>query len=666
MRITYALFMLPAALAAQQVAAPTPEAVGPARGQNVGEYNVVNSFEFGYRFATVGGDFGKYRSDVNYGNGVRLLGSRLTVHSRDGHGRYFDEIVLATLGLGNDPYQSALLRVEKNRLYRYDLGWRLNEYYNPALTVAFGQHLMNTRRRLQDHDLLLLPQSRLKFRLGYSRNSQTGPALTTLQLFDSRGDEFPLFADVKRSRNEYRLGADFDFAGMRFSVLHRWDYYKEDTPYRLEGTGIGNNSLDNTRLTDFYRAQPIHGSSPAWLGNLRGEYEHWGVNARITYVGARRDFILDETAIGTGRLSEAVARQVIVAGDARRPITAGDFSLSLFPTGRLTLVNTTSVYNTNIDGDAAFLQFDARNLEADTVFFRFLGIRRVANATDLTFDATRRLGLYTGYHFSNRRIRFAESFALGTSPVDRYEQENTLHSGLAGVRVTPVTGLALNLEGEIGRAGGPFTPVSEREFHAVRATAQYRRRSFTLTGQYRQFYNNNAVTFSTHSLRSRQAGGSVTWVPRERFAFDAGYTKLHLDSVSGIAFFAGTPVPQLQTGRDSVYVSNIHSGVFGAHFGITRWVDFYAGYNITKDTGDGRDIAARFPAADPVSLVLLPVQTYPLTFDSPLARLSVRITSKVRWNAGYQYYRYHEEFGLFSIFRNYRAHTGYTSILWAF
>ncbi len=258
MRISFTLAMLAAALAAQQ---PAPETVGSARGTNIGEYNVVNSFETGYRFSTVGGNFGAYRSDVNYGNGIRLLGSRLSVNSRDGHGRYFDGIVLTTLGLGNDPYQSALLRVEKNGLYRYDLGWRLNEYYNPALSLASGEHLMDTRRRIQDHDLLLLPQSRLKFRLGYSRNSQTGPALSTVQLFDARGDVFPFFADVRRVRNEYRAGADLDLAGMRLTLMRRWDYYKEDTPYRLDGAG----------LTNFYRAEPIHGASPAWLANLRGE-----------------------------------------------------------------------------------------------------------------------------------------------------------------------------------------------------------------------------------------------------------------------------------------------------------------------------------------------------------------------------------------------------------
>ncbi len=55
------------------------------------------------------------------------------MNSRDGHGRWFDQIVLTTMGLGNDPYQSVTLRVEKNKLYRYDMLWRLDDYYNPGL-----------------------------------------------------------------------------------------------------------------------------------------------------------------------------------------------------------------------------------------------------------------------------------------------------------------------------------------------------------------------------------------------------------------------------------------------------------------------------------------------------------------------------------------------------
>src|SRR5260370_33773705 len=72
------------ALEAQQVASPTPEQVGPVRGENTGNYNITQSFEIGYRWSLVGGDLGEYRSDVNYRNGLRLLGSNFTINSKDG------------------------------------------------------------------------------------------------------------------------------------------------------------------------------------------------------------------------------------------------------------------------------------------------------------------------------------------------------------------------------------------------------------------------------------------------------------------------------------------------------------------------------------------------------------------------------------------------------
>src|SRR5947207_2763483 len=96
-----AWILLAGAALAQQVVAPTPETVGSPRGEDISGYNVVHSFEAGYRFADIDGNRGKYRSDENYRNGLRLFGSSLSVNSKDGHGGFFDEIILNTQGLAN-------------------------------------------------------------------------------------------------------------------------------------------------------------------------------------------------------------------------------------------------------------------------------------------------------------------------------------------------------------------------------------------------------------------------------------------------------------------------------------------------------------------------------------------------------------------------------------
>jgi hypothetical protein len=69
---------------------------------------------------------------------------------------------------------------------------------------------------------------------------------------------------------------------------------------------------------------------------------------------------------------------------------------------------------------------------------------------------------------------------------------------------------------------------------------------------------------------------------------------------------------------------------------------------------------------NPVQAVLTSVQTFPLLYESPLARVSVRITGKVRWNVGWQYYDYGQMFQVFGFYQNFHAHTGFTSLLWTF
>jgi hypothetical protein len=128
--------------------------------------------------------------------------------------------------------------------------------------------------------------------------------------------------------------------------------------------------------------------------------------------------------------------------------------------------------------------------------------------------------------------------------------------------------------------------------------------------------------------------------------------------LGGIAFFAG---PQFLTNQLSYYVSNIHSATLSTRLGFKR-LDLYLGYSRVQDTGDGRSSAIS-TIVGPNLTAFQTAQTFPLTFQSPSARLSVRITEKLRWNAGYQYYGYDE---VFSHGENYLAHTGYTSILWSF
>ncbi len=651
-RLPIVAVFLARALAAQQTVAPTPEQVGSPRGEGLDGFNVLNSFETGYRFRLVSGNEGRYRSDVNYPNGVRLLGSSLRVNSREGHGRFFDEIVLNTQGLGNDPYEFANLRVQKNRVYRYDMLWRMNEYFNPGLTIANGQHWFDTSRRLQDHDLTLAPQSNWNLRLGYSRENQTGPALSTVQLFDGRGDQMPIFRDVRRTRNEYRVGGEMLLVGFRVNFLHAWDNFKEDTPYSLDG--FAPVTVGQTTLTQFRRDEPYHGNTPLWRVNVHREEKLWAMNGRFTYAGGRRNFVLDELAVGSDRFGAAQNRQIVVTGSARRPVATGDLLVSITPGEKLSFVNNTSFYNNRIDGDSSYLEYDNATSAFTALSFQFLGMRTVSNSSELTWRASKLMWFRGGYQYSSRRVESV----LGPPPTSvRYAQENRLHSGIAGVRLQPLKPLSINLDAEIGRADHPFFPIGERNYHRLGARVRYKNRTWQLETAYRQVYNTNSVALAAFASRSRDYTASASWNPRGRFSLDANYARMHLDTASGIAYFVRFA---LQQGR-SIYISNIHSGNLGGHLSLGR-ADLYVGYSIVQDTGD-----PRAPSVfDATAILAGAPQAYPLRYQTPLARLSVRLHEKLRWNAGWQFYSYGEDTMLFGIYQNYRAHTGYTSVLWSF
>jgi hypothetical protein len=652
--------LLIGAVNAQQVAAPTPEPVGPARGDNVSDYNFVNSFETGYRWDSIGGSLDEYRSQVNYGNGVRLLGSFLSIDSRDGHGKFFDEIVLTTQGLGNDPYESAMLRVEKNRLYRFDLSWRLNDYVNPGL-VSDGQqgvNALNTRYTAQDDDLTLFPQSNYKFFLGYSRGVQEGPEITAVGGLDPTTQSFAAFSSVRDERNEYRVGNEFKILGIRVNWMRGWEDFKED--FQIPQQSAASPILGgDTTLSSFERTNPYHGTSPYWRVALFTGKKWFSLNGRFTYTGTQRSFLLQQSAL-FGLSGVLGGQQVVTLGTGQRPVATGNLTFSIFPTSKLTFTNSTGVYNVRTEGNSEFIQLNQATGSFETQYFEYLGIRTFSNQTDVNYKALRWLDFYGGYHYSDRLIASVLEASLPA-----YFQTSILNSGVFGIRIRPAQPLTIMLNGEVGYANRPFTAKSDKDYQALGARVQYKRKSLLLSAYTQSNYNNNSVTFTAYSSHARTYAANISWAPRRWLSFNTDYSKMHLDTLGGIAFFDNG---QLLPNQYSLYISNLQTGNAGVRFVLGKRVDLYLGYSHVQDLGDGRSNPSGSGFGPPIA-AFQTVQTFPLRFVSPTGRLSVSLSKRVRWNVGFQYYGYHEDFFTGQSLlpdQGYRAQTGYTSVLWSF
>ena len=652
---------------AQPTVAPTPEQAGSPRGDNSGQYNITNSWELGYRFHEVDGNAGKYRSDVNYGNGIRLLAGTLGVHSRNGKGKWFDELLLDVRGIGNDPYQFSSFRLQKNSLYRYDLLWRSNEYFNPALTIAGGNHQLATNRQMQDHDLTLLPQSKLRLKLGYSGNGQTGTGLWTGQWFDTRGDEYTYLADLRRSQREFRIGGDVEWRRLKLSVTRGWESFKDDTKFGVPLQTAGANAVDRNTLTFLRRDEPLHGRTPYWRAHLHSEATAaFTVQGRFTHSDGQRDFVYDEFARGTDRFGSDRNRQILLSGRGRRPVTTGYLTLSWHPNPQWTLTNQTGYHRSRMDGDGRYSEFNNGTAGLTLIAFRNLGIRTISNTSEASWQPRKWIGVFGNYHFSERRIESTELLEPEL-PVDTKAntQSNRLKAGTGGIRLQPAKPLRITFSAEAGRNDRPFYPTSDKDYHALNARAQYRVSKYNFSTDYRSFVNTNSTSLFTHSSTGRSASANGGWTPRTGIQLDGGYSYIHLDTLTGLAYFANfTQVD----GDRSHYLSNLHTFHAGAQIQVKKRVDIYAGFVRTQDRGDGRSVADR-PTAP--GLLLNPetaaafaaAQVFPVAYQSPVIRFSVVLHRNLRWNAGWQYYDYSEK--LLRL-QDYTAHTGYVSLSYSF
>src|SRR3984885_14334068 len=222
---------------------PRPRAqddTGESKGIDSGDYNIHQSIEFGYRANEINGNKDTYDTFENLGSGVRLFDYTLEMRSIDHKGLLFDDLSFSSCGYGGDPNDVSRLRIGKNKVYDFRVLFRRDKNFwdynllanplnpstsTPALAVTTSPHALDLVRRMQDYNLTLLPQSRVKFRLGFSHDRDEGPGF-----FTTDGGTISQFNQTySYTTNSYRAGVDFRiFPKTTISYDQFLSYYKQD------------------------------------------------------------------------------------------------------------------------------------------------------------------------------------------------------------------------------------------------------------------------------------------------------------------------------------------------------------------------------------------------------------------------------------------------------
>jgi hypothetical protein len=631
-------------------------------------YTINSSAEVGWRFLGTDGNFKQFRSDLNFDRGIRLLSSDFLMRPGNGGGVLFDSLLFNSFGWGGDPSQFVHALVEKTKIYKFDATYRRISYFSNLSNYALGQHTGDTQYQVGDFDLTLLPQNKwLKVYLGYSMDYNKGLSFTT---YDYQRDEFPITSPTRTSGNDYRFGADARLWIFDLSFMQGFRYFKNDTTYTIPGFEPGNNTANSSVLNSFERDMPVRGRVPyTRLSVHTSPNKKVDFTGRFIYTSATTRYTFIENATGNDASNnKIILDQTIITGNAKRPNAVGDAGLTVYLTDRLTLSDTFRINNFRINGGDLFLD---KLLESkfnqplpaiflDTASFTFEGLKQVQNSIEGDYNFSKRFSAHLGYLYTHRAFDLGSFTAPpGTSLSFDPTQENNTHTVFGGFRARPVDMWTLYFDFQHGQADNVFTRVANYNFNNYRArTVVKPAKTLAINGSLVVRNNDNPSITQTGfpqpfgvTINSRIFSGSIDWTPNSKFDLSAGYTHTHVDSDAAIIFFVANATQRLGSSlyfmRDNFYFLN-------TRVQLHPRATIFTGFRINRDWGQGD----RVPQS-PTQII----SSYPLTFGTPEARLSINLLRSLDWNAGWQYFSYHEKL---DSTRDYRAHLAYVSLTFRF
>ena len=676
-------------------------------GEKAGDYTVISSIEFGYRGLSVDGDLNKYRSDLNYKAGPRLFDSSFLLKSTDGKGGLFETLLATSTGWGADPQGNLRVSVENPKWYRFDGTYRrfkyfrfLNTFANPNWVfspatfsvppkLTTGEHGADTRVKLGDFDLTLLPKNRwIRFNVGYSPERYSGPAFTSYHV---GGNEFNLLSEMRSRANDFRVGADGTLGPLNFSFLQGFRRFRDDSVIDLGVTPGINLNPSVASLTSFDRNEPARGSVNYTRLSLNSLIaKRLDITGRLIYSKATQNFVSLESFTGrnwnpriTGFPPSPPGAtpnilnlgQYNLTGDTERPNWLGDIGLTWLATDKFRLSNTFRVETFEINGSALFADFFSltRGTRTDTIGFSNKNVntgtdyRKIQNTIEGDYQFNKDYSIHLGYRYGRRRIEESISgFALNSNsptalvPVSEEEQNNT-HAILGGFKARPLHEWTIYFDAEHGTADNVFTRIGNYNYTNIRAKSSYKptsRVAFNLAVITKD--NSNPSEIAGVSLedfgvrvKSRLFSSSLDWTATPRFSISTGYNYHWINSNAKLDYFFNSVQHPL---GNSLYFVRNNFFFIETVARIAPRVTLFGAYRINKDNGQGNRIAD--PTGNPGTLIA----SYPMSFQSPEARLAIKLHQRLDWNIGYQYYNYNESTIVGPRPENYHAHLPYTSL----
>jgi hypothetical protein len=706
-------------------------------------YVIHQSIEIGYRGSDVTGSQPMYDTLVNLRSGPRFLEQTLSMQSQHHEGLLFDNLFVDSSGWGGDPNNAVRARMDKAHWYDFRANFRRAQTdfdYNllanplnpssssPSIPVGFSPHSLFTRRRMSDFDVTLLPQSKIDFRLGYSRNNMTGPSFSSVH----EGTDALLYQAWNTTLNSYRFGADVKVAPRTLISYDQFlDYFKGDTSWNLApfsqallpgspGTvelGLPVDTINKspcavtapaTSLIDptgtltniacngyfnYNRSDRIRTSTPTERLSLHSSYlQRLELSASYAYSSADMNSAFNELFNGLTQRSRLRKQTVAGPTSATRISNVADFSVTAHLTEHLRLVNTfrfwsyrtpQSFDSTETDwivpgsGSCAppscsLLTPISSILPAATATLDQHSFNQSwkRNQVDLVWDATKHFGGRIGFRYGDRAFHQVLNFATGD------EDRVVIHeyTPVFAFWAKPSTNLRFNFDWEHTNNDDALVRIGARNETRYRVQANYVPRPWAiLAGSVNLWEASNGDALTDYHGHNRNYGISATLARWERFNFDFAYNYTDYQQNAFICFNDSDTSLTVVANAGSCVTNGFNDSgnpllTLGAYSSRTHYGTGSVMFKLTSRARAqiGYSITS-VGGESPQFNSLQPPGSLQYNYHQPLANVAVDIGHNLTGKAGWNYYQYGEKsFVGPTDPRYFHANNATLSLQWAF
>jgi hypothetical protein len=630
------------------------DAAAPAAAASpvpTGEKWVTGFIDLGYRWRTdVGGSKETYRSIVNLGSGLKLIGTEFTVI--DPKHRLFDRVDVRAYDW-DDPYATFHLTARKGSLYELNVDNRNYAFFDNmpsfadprlAIGVMLNENSFDTHRKLGSYSLDLFPGNWLIPYLAYDHDANSGTGVTS---FVSTLQEYPVLSTMFDSTENYRGGVRIELRRFHVTLEQGGTTFKSGQnayvppggkalPYPssvVQGQTLG--------LTSLAQAYGIRGSSIYSKVLASAHATNWlDITGQFLYSLPSTDVNYQQYNYGAFTpLNQALvynSEQFLLTGAAKLPHSSGQVGSEIRPLKRVRIVDswtTDRLHNAGSANQSDLL--GTKPPQTTTLALNSLLYSNYNQAEGIVFvDVYKGLVARAGY-----RYVWGDSNALVLPPAGLVSNDFVKirrNVGLFGLTYRHGKWSA-SADTEVASSGGADFRTSLYDYQRVRGHINYQllatlNVAFNLSVQ----QNNNPQVAIKSDYLSHLEAFNVQWNPKAKPVKHLTFlgTWEHQSVSSDILYL----IPQTLTQANSHYweSGNTFTGLIAAAVPVKgKSIQFSGGGSFLLSDG-----------------------TRATNYYQPVGRLSVPVLKNLAWNTEWRYYGFGEAAYLYESFRTHLVTTG--------